>query len=204
MAPSYKLIYFNGRGRAEIARLVFAAAGVEFADARITGDEWQAEKPNTPMGQLPVLEVDGKRFGQSIAIANYLAREFGMYGSNSMEAMQVDQVVMTVQDFVSQLTKAFFEKDEAKKAELMKNVQEVETPKFLAIFEKLAKANGTGFMVGKKMSLADIAMFDIFFNVQKNQGPVLDKFPAVKAAYDKVANDDKVKAYVAKRPDTTF
>lgn len=34
--PSYKLTYFNGRGRAELARLIFAAAGVPFEDERIS------------------------------------------------------------------------------------------------------------------------------------------------------------------------
>ena len=33
---SYKLTYFNGRGRAELARLIFSAAGVSFEDERIS------------------------------------------------------------------------------------------------------------------------------------------------------------------------
>lgn len=32
--PSYKLSYFNARGRAEKIRLMFAAAGVEYEDYR--------------------------------------------------------------------------------------------------------------------------------------------------------------------------
>ena len=36
----YKLIYFNLRGRAELARLIFAQAGVEYDDHRIEREEW--------------------------------------------------------------------------------------------------------------------------------------------------------------------
>ncbi|EDV18623.1 uncharacterized protein TRIADDRAFT_34904 [Trichoplax adhaerens] len=38
--PNYKLIYFNSRGRAEVTRYLFAAAGVEYEDVRVTGEEW--------------------------------------------------------------------------------------------------------------------------------------------------------------------
>ena len=40
MAPQIKLIYFNLRGRAEIARLVLAQSGVEYEDKRIEREEW--------------------------------------------------------------------------------------------------------------------------------------------------------------------
>ena len=43
--PTYQLIYFNGRDRAEIARLMFAQAGVKYEDKRVTEEEWVEMKP---------------------------------------------------------------------------------------------------------------------------------------------------------------
>ena len=40
---SYKLTYFNARGKAEIIRLIFAQAGVEYEDIRIGGNEWREQ-----------------------------------------------------------------------------------------------------------------------------------------------------------------
>ena len=41
-----KLTYFNGKGRAEPARLILAQAGVEYEDIRIEFNEWPALKPS--------------------------------------------------------------------------------------------------------------------------------------------------------------
>lgn len=52
-----------------------------------------------PLGQMPVLEVDGQRVHQSTSISRYLAKRFGLAGSNDWEALQIDIAVDTVNDF---------------------------------------------------------------------------------------------------------
>lgn len=49
--PEYKLTYFNGRGRAEITRLIFAAAGQKYTDERIS--DW----PKGKEGLIRIQEV---------------------------------------------------------------------------------------------------------------------------------------------------
>jgi len=46
-----------------------------------------------PFGQMPVLEIDGKRIVQSSAICRYLAKLVGLAGDNDFESMQIDSVV---------------------------------------------------------------------------------------------------------------
>ena len=51
--PNYTLYYFNGRGRAEICRMMFAAAGVKYTDKRFEFSEWdryrKGKNLNTPL-----------------------------------------------------------------------------------------------------------------------------------------------------------
>lgn len=51
-----------------------------------------------PMGQMPVLEVDGKRAHQSIAITRYLAKQVGLSGADAWEDLEIDTVVDTIND----------------------------------------------------------------------------------------------------------
>lgn len=51
-----------------------------------------------PLGQVPVLEIDGKAYYQSKAILRLLARKNNLYGSNDEEAFLVDATVDTIDD----------------------------------------------------------------------------------------------------------
>lgn len=52
-----------------------------------------------PMGQLPVLEVDGIQVYQSVAIARYVAKVVGLAGKNDWESLLIDIAVDNVNDF---------------------------------------------------------------------------------------------------------
>lgn len=51
------------------------------------------------MGQMPVLEVDGRRVHQSISMARYIAKRVGLAGDNDWESLIIDTAVDTVNDF---------------------------------------------------------------------------------------------------------
>ena len=94
-----KLTYFNLMGRAETTRLILAQAGVAFEDKRIEPADWPALKASLPMGQLPILEVDGKTIGQSMTIARFCGRRFGLAGKDELEGALADQAVDQVAGF---------------------------------------------------------------------------------------------------------
>lgn len=48
--PRFRYIYFDIKGRGELVRLVFVAAGVQFEDVRISWSQWPALKPSALPG----------------------------------------------------------------------------------------------------------------------------------------------------------
>lgn len=54
-----------------------------------------------PFGQVPVLEVDGKKINQSTAICRYLAKQYKLAGKDDWEALEIDAIVDTIHDLRS-------------------------------------------------------------------------------------------------------
>jgi len=202
--PNYKLVYFNGKGRAETIRLCLAAAGIKYEDSRLEKENWPALKPKTPWSSLPVLEVDGKPIGQSLAIARYVAKEGGLYGKNAFEAGLIDSVVDVVTDLREKaLTLAFTPEGPAKEAAL-KDFGEKTLPSILPNLQNFAAANRAGFFVGDKISLADIHFYAIAEMVMTKNPALLANHPNLKQLFDKVAANPKIADYLKKRPQTPF
>ncbi|KAK3604482.1 hypothetical protein CHS0354_019077 [Potamilus streckersoni] len=199
---TYRLTYFDARGKAELARLVFAAAGQKFEDNRIQKDEWPEIKKTMPFGQVPLLEVDGKPLAQSYAIARYLAREFGFAGSSNWELAQIDQILDLVDDAKKEMLKAGHEKDPDKKKDLEQKLQDEIFPKFIGFFEKLLKDNGGQFFVGSSLSLADLAVLALFDNPLQKNPSLLDNSSALQAHRKLVQSSPKIDEYLKTRKHT--
>lgn len=54
-----------------------------------------------PFGQIPVLEVDGKRVYQSTSIARYVTKLVGLAGADDWESLLIDIAVDNMNDFDS-------------------------------------------------------------------------------------------------------
>merc|ERR1712049_37386 len=154
MPNKIKLTYFNGRGRAEVSRLMLAHKGVEYEDCRLTGEQWGELKPKTPFGGLPLLQYNGLELAQSITIARFLARELNLSGKTRMEEAQVDMVVDCIVDLFGALLKAVFEKDETKKAELMEKMQKETVPTAMSNLEAILTKHGEAAFGSNKQLLA--------------------------------------------------
>ncbi|PIK41815.1 sigma class glutathione-s-transferase 2 [Apostichopus japonicus] len=207
--PTYKLTYFNVKGRAEPTRYMFALAGVDYEDERIGGDKWKALKSTLPLGQMPLLYVDGKVFPQSNAIHRYVASELGFYGDTALERLEVDVIMETGLELSPKVAGIFAESDDAKKAELKKQLKEEHIPKTLEKLEKLLKENngGKGWFVRDKITVADIGVFNMFFDflpVVLGEQIDLSKFACVKGVIDRLAAEPKIKNWIDTRPKTTM
>nr|XP_033202691.1 glutathione S-transferase-like [Bombus vancouverensis nearcticus] len=138
---TYKLIYFNARGRAEHIRYIFAYTGIEYTDERIPEELWPEYKDSMPYKMLPVLEIDGKPVAQSNAVARYLARKYDLMGKNEWDAMICDVLVDTLGDLKQAICYYRMEENPEKK-EARKNQLLNETiPFYLTKFDQIIGEN---------------------------------------------------------------
>ena len=203
---SYKLHYFNGRGRAEVARLVFVAAGEKFEDIRFEQSEWPARKAEMPLGQVPVLEYNGTKLPQSGTIARFLAKQFHLAGKDNFEQAQVDAVADTVNDAVEKYVLVRRETDEAKQKDLSNKFFAEELPKHFKNLEVLAKlySKGGAFFVGNQLSWADLLFYDVAQSMLNVDAACLNNYPWLKHNREAVEKQPKIAEYLKSRPKTAF
>jgi glutathione S-transferase len=205
---TYKLYYFNSRGRAEIARLIFAAAGQKYEDIRYehTPDSWDAHKAEMPLGQIPVLEIDGVKIPQSFTIARFLAKQFQLAGKDNFEQAKVDAVVDTINDIVAIFRPIYREQDSAKKQEAIKQFLDEGLPRHLQNLEGLAKLYGNGgpYFVGNHLTWADLLFLNFSQALLGLDANGLDKYSLLKQNHAEVEKQPKIAEYLKNRPKTAF
>jgi len=205
MAPTYKLKYFNGRGRGEPIRLIFAYAKVPYEDVRVPREDWPKVKETTTWGQMPLLEVDGVEIAQTKAIGRFVANKHGLAGESDLDKAKCDEYLDVQDDILQEMGKWFRESDAGKKAELAKTIVEDVFPKYFAKFEVIIKKNGNGVLVGKKVTYADIFLANLVSGLGSHFPDFeLSKFPEMKKHMEMVLALPGIKERVATRPETPF
>jgi len=203
---STKLYYFQTRGRGETARLLLNYSGTKYEDIKISAEQWPAMKGKMPMGQVPVLEVDGKQLCQSTAIYLYLARECGLTGKNSWDMARADMIEKGIFDMWGQLEVVYMpilQGDKKTADEKWAQMADTTLKSFLDTNTRFLNENGGQWFVGDSLTWADIAIAE-FMSVLEDCfcQSSLDNFPQLKAFKEKIFSLPKLKEYVSQRPAT--
>lgn len=160
MAPA-KITYFPTRGRAELARLVLATAGVEWVEETVTAETLPALKESGKLafGQVPLYEDDDVSLVQSMTIARYLARKHGLYGDLQQGAI-ADMILDGYGDLVNKLVPNLYPQPNW---ENLRKIKAEVAPVFAKQFEAVLAQNNGGaeFVAGDSFSFADLALFYI-------------------------------------------
>lgn len=198
----YKLSYFPVRGRAEPIRLLFAYKEIKYEDVRVPGENWPKLKPNTPFGSMPVLEEGGKKLGGSIVILRYLGEKFCLAGSNAWENAWLANISDFMNDFLTEMLKLHFEKDENKKKELEEKMKTETGPKYLGKLNEMAK--DTGYLCCDHLTWPDLQFYAMFEGLVKTKPGLAAAFPNLMKLKANVESNPGIAKWLAERPDTPF
>ncbi|KAK6174839.1 hypothetical protein SNE40_013409 [Patella caerulea] len=158
-----------------------------------------------PGGTLPVLEFDGHRFGDSVVIARYLAREFSLDGKNNYEKLLTDTIVDRIIQIRELFIRLMLAKDTDIRAVTEKKFVEEQLAAALNLIEKHGQENKcTGdFLVGDKLSWADLAVFDMMDHIVAFKPNALDNHPKIAAIFKLVPSLPRLSQYLTNRPMTS-
>ncbi|XP_024611639.1 glutathione S-transferase A2 [Neophocaena asiaeorientalis asiaeorientalis] len=198
MAGKPKLHYFNGRGRMEAIRWLLAAAGVEFEEIFIKtpGDLDKLRNEGSLMfQQVPMVEIDGMKLVQTRAILNYIATKYNLYGKDMKERALIDMYAEGVADLgemIMHLPLCPPSQKDAKTTQIKESI----TNRYLPAFEKVLKGHGQDYLVGNKLSRADIHLVELLYYVEELDPTLLANFPLLKALKTRVSNLPAVKKFL--------
>ena len=193
-----KLVYFSSRGKAELIRMMLAAANVEY-DTDYVGKYNREDQPakflqmrsngELPFNCLPIFIDEGVTISQSKAIYSYIANKYGLYGSSLVEAAHIDAVLVAIQEILEVGMKPVIEAEDKAAAKIV-FCTDPNAPftKQMSFVDAFAATRGERpWLIGSKISIADISLFlglewleDSSFDLQ------LERFPHIKASYEGV------------------
>lgn len=196
--PTYEVIYFNLKGRAESIRIMFHTAKADWKDTRVEFKDWPAMKPTTPLGAMPVVKIDGDMHCQSSALLRYAGKLAGWYPEDPLQALVVDEAV----DTMSELSPPRKNKDDDEEAFKKARVEFQETKLTLTakFLEGLIQRNGGCFFVKDTPSIADLQLVVSVATIQKGifdhvDPKFFDAYPGIMATFKATMEHPDVVSY---------
>jgi len=213
----YELYYWPEiQGRGEFVRLALEEAGASYVDVarrkggtaamfKLMENERVKQVPFAP----PFLKAGRMLIGQTANILLFLGARHGLAPRDEAGRLWVHQLQLTIADFVVEAhdthhpigSGLYYEdqKKEAKRrtADFLQN----RVPKYFGYFEEVLERNrGSKYLVGKRLTCADLSLFQIAAGMRyafpNAMAKVEKKHPRVVAVHELVTARPRVAAYL--------
>ncbi|CEL96819.1 unnamed protein product [Vitrella brassicaformis CCMP3155] len=203
-----RLFYFHARGRAEIIRLIFAQAEVEYDDVRFREPPHAMEdferlkgEGELPFDQVPILEVDGMVLAQSQAIVRYIARKHGLMGGTELDNAFADMVACGTEDLRQKFTQMIFAKTEQEREQQLQTFSKEVLPRWARYFENLLCQRGGDWFLGSRLTYADLAVYDMMSTITWRLPEAFGPFESLRAHGARVEKLPNIAHWLQTRPD---
>jgi glutathione S-transferase len=221
MKPSaYKLYYWPTiQGRGEFVRLALEDAGAAYVDVAraprgmrammkiLAGDHSSGPVPFAP----PFLKDGDVVVAQTANILGYIAPRLGLVANNVAIRAGAMQIQLTIADLVTEvhdthhpISGSLYYEDQkaAARARAEAFVRE-RMPKFLAWLETLLDRSGGDYLLGARLSYADISAFQVVqglsYAFPNALARLRRRIPRLLAVADRVASRPRLAAYLASK-----
>jgi glutathione S-transferase len=212
----YELYYWPGiQGRGEYVRLALEDAGADYADVARSARGMAAmtammdARKGTPPFAPPFLKAGQLVIGQTANILLYLGSRHGLAPKAEAGKLWLHQLQLTVADFVLEihdthhpLGPSLYYEDQRQPAK--KRTEEFwkqRVPKYLGYFEGLLKGNRGFYLTGRRVTYADLSLFQIVEGLRyafpKRMKAFERGIPGLVDLHDRVAARPNIKTYLA-------
>lgn len=220
-------VYLDIGGIGWPIRVIFAVAGQKFDDIRIPFEDWMgAGTPNVfkektlvqhfPNGHVPLYVDKDVELQESLVIMEYLGKKFGLMGQGMQEELMVKQVLIQAYDAIFHYDGIFtvnFGKNQ-KPPDYAKKQQSDFAYFFngkMMVFSGILARNpaNSGFMVGKKLTVADLFCFHVICNWYKCYleeyfpGDFAQKYPELELYIQRISGIPEIGDYISTKQSPT-
>src|ERR1700676_3856977 len=212
----YELYYWPGiQGRGEYVRLALEEADADYVDvARGEGGmaammKMMEARCRAPPFAPPFLKAGKLVIGQTAAILLYLGSRHGLAPKTEAGRLWVHQLQLTVADLVLEIHDThhplgptlYYEDQRAPAKKRTEEFWNERVPKYLGYFEGLLKSSGGSYLTGRRLTYADLSLFQIVEGLRyafpKRMKAFERRIRGLVDLHDRVAARPNIKAYLS-------
>jgi glutathione S-transferase len=215
----YELYYWPTiQGRGEFVRLALEEAGTDYVDvARRAGKRGvpammqliDGQRIKRPPFAPPFLKAGRLMIAQTANILLYLGARLGLAPRAEAGRLWVHQLQLTIADLVALIHDThhpiagylYYEEQRAAAKLATKYFWRHRLPKFLRYFERVLQKSGGPYLLGRKLTYADLSLFQIVEGLRyafpRRMKRFERKVPRVIALHARVATRPRIAAYLA-------